>query len=100
MEPTDSKWNVMMYEQPANEGNLQTMNHILSAMDNSLEQMIYDPEETFNLMDAKNIDLVKILNGNVYSAKITNNLWDVKKVIENIENVYEDFYWTKNNCGK
>ena len=89
----------MKNESPLKEGNLQAMNRILTAMDSSIDEMIYAPEETLNLMNIKNIDLVKTLNAVVYHAKITNKLCDMKEVIENVEDIYEQFSWTQNCCG-
>ena len=91
MEPNDARGSVMKNESPLKEGNLQAMNRILTAMDSSIDEMIYAPEETLNLMNIKNIDLVKTLNAVVYHAKITNKLCDMKEVIENVEDIYEQF---------
>ena len=57
----------------------------LNKLDKSLKKVIYDEEETRNLNLAKDMDLVKVLDGIVYNVEITNKLWDVKELANNIQ---------------
>ena len=68
-------------------------------MEKSLEEMIYEPEETKNLMFMKKIDLVKALDAIVYRVKITNQLCNVKEIIVNLEHGYNKLTCTQHECS-
>ena len=99
MESRDPRQRAPMQDDSQNSGNLSILFEVLSNLEKSLEEMIYEPEETQNLMFMKKIDLVKALDAIVYRVKITNQLCDVKEIIGNLKDGFSQLTCTQHGCS-
>ena len=67
----------------------------LTVIEESLEDVTIHPSNIKNFMFLEDIDLLKILDATVYKTKITNESYDISKIITSINFGFSNLMCTK-----